>query len=203
MKIYKGFSNQELEHSNPINLFKDWFETAKSQELNDPDAMALATADSDNFPNVRMVLLKKIDHGFVFFSNNQSQKGEELTKNSKAALCFHWKSIRKQVRIQGKVSIIKDQEADDYFETRPRGSRIGAITSKQSSFLESPEKFEKEYKAYEKEVEGKDIKRPDYWVGYRLIPTKIEFWLNAEYRLHQRIRFTKENTKWKKEFLYP
>ena len=165
--------------------------------------MALATVDRNNAPNIRMVLVKKIDHGLVFFTNKDSQKGSEIALNKNAALCFHWKSIRKQVRFRGPVSMIKAEESDEYFHTRPRGSRIGAIVSKQSSTLKSQQQFADEYKSFEESMQGKEIIRPDYWVGYRLEPVEVEFWLNSEFRLHQRMRFSKINKNWEREFLYP
>ena len=203
MNNYQGFNKIELSASDPIDLFSKWFEEAKLNEINDPDAMALATVDRNNVPNIRMVLVKKIDHGLVFFTNKDSQKGSEIALNKNAALCFHWKSIRKQVRFRGPVSMIKAEESDEYFHTRPRGSRIGAIVSKQSSTLKSQQQFAEEYESFEESMQGKEIIRPDYWVGYRLEPVEIEFWLNSEFRLHQRMRFTKINKNWEREFLYP
>ncbi len=203
MNNYQGFNKIELSASDPIDLFCNWFEEAKLEEINDPDAMALATVDRNNAPNIRMVLVKKIDHGLVFFTNKDSQKGSEIALNKNAALCFHWKSIRKQVRLRGPVSMIKAEESDEYFHTRPRGSRIGAIVSKQSSTLKSQQQFADEYKSFEESMQGKEIIRPDYWVGYRLEPVEVEFWLNSEFRLHQRMRFSKINKNWEREFLYP
>ena len=203
MNTYDGFKEKELNYINPVDIFCDWFEEAKTHEPNDPDAMALATVNDEDLPNVRMVLLKNIDHGFVFFSNQNSQKGIELNKNNNAAICFHWKSIRKQVRMKGVVSKIKTIEADDYFNTRPRGSRIGAIVSKQSSILRNPDQFAKEYSSYLSTMEGKEINRPAYWVGYRLVPNEIEFWLNSDYRLHQRLKFSFIDGIWTREYLYP
>ena len=203
MQTYDGFKEKELNYKSPFEIFYDWFEEAKTEEINDPDAMSLATVNDDGQPNVRMVLLKKIDHGFVFFSNKNSQKGIELNKNKSAAVCFHWKSIRKQVRIKGEVSIIAPIEADNYFDTRPRGSRIGAIVSKQSSVLSGPDQFSKEYSEFIESMEGKEIIRPDYWVGYRIIPNEIEFWLNSNFRLHQRLKFKLQNKSWTRDYLYP
>ena len=203
MNTYQGFNKIELSTPDPIDLFRKWFEEAKLNEINDPDAMALATVDRNNAPNIRMVLVKKIDHGLIFYTNKKSQKGSEINLNKNAALCFHWKSIRKQVRFRGAVSMITADESDEYFQSRPRGSRIGAIVSKQSSTLKSQDQFAEEYKSYEVSMEGKEIIRPDYWVGYRLEPIEVEFWLNSEFRLHQRMRFSKINKNWEKEFLYP
>ena len=203
MNNYQGFNKIELSASDPIDLFCNWFEEAKLKEINGPDGMALATVDRNNAPNIRMVLAKKIDHGLVFFTNKDSQKGSEIALNKNAALCFHWKSIRKQVRFRGPVSMIKAEESDEYFHTRPRGSRIGAIVSKQSSTLKSQQQFADEYKSFEESMQGKEIIRPDYWVGYRLEPVEVEFWLNSEFRLHQRMRFSKINKNWEREFLYP
>ena len=203
MNTYQGFNKEELNYSDPLELFNSWFEEAKKLEINDPNAMALATANKEGLPNVRMVLLKGVDTGLVFYTNKNSQKGTELDQNSSAALCFHWKSIRKQVRFKGKVSIINSAESDAYFNSRPRGSRIGAIVSKQSSILESPKIFAEEYKKYSTENENRDLSRPDYWVGYRLIPSEVEFWLNSEFRLHQRLRFKFDSNVWTKNYLYP
>ncbi len=203
MNNYQGFNETELSTNDPFDLFAVWFEEAKANEINDPDAMALATVGKGNVPNIRMVLVKKIDHGLVFFTNKDSQKGSEIAINKNAALCFHWKSIRKQIRFKGAVSMITAEESNEYFHTRPRGSRIGAIVSKQSSTLKSQEQFAKEYKSFEESMQGKDIIRPDYWVGYRLEPVEVEFWLNSEFRLHQRMRFSKVHQKWEREFLYP
>jgi len=203
MNTYQGFNKEELNYSDPLELFDSWFEEAKKLEINDPNAMALATANKEGLPNVRMVLLKGVDTGLVFFTNKNSQKGTELDQNSNAALCFHWKSIRKQVRFKGKVSIINSGESDTYFNSRPRGSRIGAIVSKQSSILESPRTFAEEYKKYSIENENRDLIRPDYWVGYRLIPSEVEFWLNSEFRLHQRLKFKFDSNVWTKNYLYP
>lgn len=203
MNTYQGFNKEELNYSDPLELFNSWFEEAKKLEINDPNAMALATANKEGLPNVRMVLLKGVDAGLVFYTNKNSQKGTELDQNSNAALCFHWKSIRKQVRFKGKVSIINSAESDTYFNSRPRGSRIGAIVSKQSSILESPRTFAEEYKKYSIENENRDLNRPDYWVGYRLIPSEVEFWLNSEFRLHQRLRFKFDSNVWTKNYLYP
>ena len=203
MNTYQGFNKEELNYSDPLELFNSWFEEAKKLEFNDPNAMALATANKEGLPNVRMVLLKGVDAGLVFYTNKNSQKGTELDQNSNAALCFHWKSIRKQVRFKGKVSIINSAESDKYFNSRPLGSRIGAIVSKQSSILESPRTFAEEYKKYSIENENRDLNRPDYWVGYRLIPSEVEFWLNSEFRLHQRLRFKFDSNVWTKNYLYP
>jgi len=203
MNTYQGFNKEELNYSDPLELFNSWFEEAKKLEINDPNAMALATANKEGLPNVRMVLLKGVDTGLVFYTNKNSQKGTELDQNSSAALCFHWKSIRKQVRFKGKVSIINSAESDAYFNSRPRGSRIGAIVSKQSSILESPKTFAEEYKKYSTENENRDLSRPGYWVGYRLIPSEVEFWLNSEFRLHQRLRFKFDSNVWTKNYLYP
>jgi pyridoxamine 5'-phosphate oxidase len=203
MNTYQGFNKEELNYSDPLELFNSWFEEEKKLEINDPNAMALATANKEGLPNVRMVLLKGVDTGLVFYTNKNSQKGTELDQNSNAALCFHWKSIRKQVRFRGKVSIINSAESDTYFNSRPRGSRIGAIVSKQSSILESPRTFAEEYKKYSIENENRDLNRPDYWVGYRLIPSEVEFWLNSEFRLHQRLRFKFDSNVWTKNYLYP
>ncbi|MEM6811526.1 MAG: pyridoxamine 5'-phosphate oxidase [Pseudomonadota bacterium] len=191
---------------NPYDLFKEWLTMAEESEPNDPNAMCLATTSKDGYPNARMVLLKGLDErGFVFYTNAESRKGQELDDNDYAALCFHWKSLRKQVRVQGKVVEIDSEEADQYYATRHRGSRIGAWASKQSRPLESMKHFEDFLERYEKEFEGiDDIPRPDYWKGFRVIPDKIEFWVDGEYRLHQRYVYTATGEgQWKTGMLYP
>jgi pyridoxamine 5'-phosphate oxidase len=188
----------------PFALFSQWLEDATLSEPNDPNAVALATVDADGMPNVRMVLLKAFDgRGFVFYTNLESQKGVELLSSMKAAMCFHWKSLRRQVRVRGAVELVSDAEADAYFATRPRGSRIGAWASKQSRVLESRFALEKAVAEYTaKHVVG-EIPRPAHWSGFRLLPQVIEFWHDRPFRLHDRIRFTRAGEGWEKERLYP
>ncbi|WP_299479940.1 pyridoxamine 5'-phosphate oxidase [uncultured Roseibium sp.] len=190
----------------PFDLFSEWFEDAKASEPNDPNAVALATADETGLPNVRMVLLKEVDErGFVFYTNFESAKGIELLSSGKAAMCFHWKSLRRQVRIRGAVQQVSSEEADSYYQSRPRGSRIGAWASKQSRPLESRFALEKEVAKFTAKFGIGDIPRPDYWSGMRLVPTSIEFWHDRPFRLHDRIVFKREapDQPWEKDRLYP
>ncbi|MEX0954486.1 MAG: pyridoxamine 5'-phosphate oxidase [Rhizobiaceae bacterium] len=188
----------------PIALFSDWLADAEKSEPNDPNATALATVDADGMPDVRMVLLKGHDErGFVFYTNFESAKGRELLANPKAAMCFHWKSLRRQVRLRGPVETVTDDEADAYFASRPRGSRIGAWASKQSRPLESKLALEKAVAEYTLKYPLGDIPRPPHWSGFRIAPTQIEFWHDRPFRLHERIVFTREGDGWGKVRLYP
>ena len=188
----------------PFDLFAAWLKDAESGELNDPTALSLATVDPDGMPNVRMVLLKGYeDGGFTIYTNLESQKGRELLATRKAAMCFHWKSLRRQVRVRGPVSVVSDADADAYYASRPRGSRIGAWASKQSRPLESRFALEKAVAEYTAKYPVGDIPRPDHWSGFRLEPVSIEFWHDRKFRLHDRIAFTREGDGWKKTRLYP
>ena len=190
---------------NPIELFKKWFSKAEETEINDPNAVAVATSNKDNQPTVRMVLLKGLsDKGFVFYTNLNSRKGIELKDNQKASMCFHWKSLRRQVRAIGIVEEVSAKEADDYFNSRPYKNRIGAWASSQSKKLDKRETFLKNIKAYEKKYpDEKNVPRPPHWSGWRLLPNEIEFWLDGEGRIHERLNYRKNNAKWEKELLYP
>lgn len=195
-----------LNSKEPFSLFNLWLQDAENLEPNNPNAMALATVDEENMPNVRVVLLKSFDEkGFVFYTNLESQKGKELLKSPKAALNFHWKSLNRQIRIRGHIQDITSQEADDYFKTRPRGSQIGAFVSKQSRPLESRDCFENELLEAEKHYSSKEIERPSHWSGFRLKPLSIEFWQEELFRLHKRIVFFRKNLdqNWSKTMLYP
>ncbi|MCB1494588.1 MAG: pyridoxamine 5'-phosphate oxidase [Bauldia sp.] len=196
---------RDLEQSaDPISLFSEWFGEAEASEPNDPNAMALATVDEDGLPDVRMVLLKSFDaDGFVFFTNYESAKGRELLANPKAALCFHWKSLRRSVRVRGPVSEVSKEEADAYFASRARGSRIGAWASKQSRPLESRFALEKAVAAFTARFGVGEIPRPDYWSGFRIAPQQIEFWADRPFRLHDRIKFVRTADGWEKSRLYP
>jgi pyridoxamine 5'-phosphate oxidase len=190
--------------ADPFRLFAEWFDEAKSAEPNDPTAMTLATVDADGMPNVRMVLLKGVeDGGFVFFTNFESNKGRELLANPKAALGFHWKSLRRQIRMRGPVEQVDKEEADAYFSTRPRGSRIGAWASKQSRPLESRFALEMAVASYAAKFAVGEVPRPDYWSGFRLKPFEIEFWKDGKFRLHDRVHFRRAGEGWERARLYP
>jgi pyridoxamine 5'-phosphate oxidase len=194
------------EAGEPFALFSAWFDEAVKAEPNDPNAMALATVDADGLPNVRMVLMKSFDeHGFVFFTNMGSQKGRELDAQGKAALGFHWKSLRRQVRVRGPVSHVAPADADTYFATRPRLAQIGAWASKQSRPLESRMAFEKAIAVTTAKYAIGEVPRPPEWSGYRLTPTVMEFWHDRPFRLHDRIEFrrAKAGDAWVKTRLYP
>lgn len=194
------------EADEPFALFSAWLAEAEKTEVNDPNAMALATTDADGLPNVRMVLLKGIDaHGFVFYSNRESDKGVELAANMKAAALFHWKSLRRQVRIRGPVEEVDAATADAYFRSRPLQSRIGAWASQQSRPLESRFALETAVAKYAAKFALGDVPRPPYWVGYRIRPLAMEFWSDGLFRLHDRVRFRRSSPDagWQKERLYP
>lgn len=195
----------------PFLLFEGWFAEAAQHEPNDPNAMALATVDQSGLPNVRMVLLKGLDgpgqanRGFVFYTNSESAKGRELIASGKAALLFHWKSLRRQVRIRGTTAIVGDAEADAYFATRPRGSQIGAWASDQSRPLEGRFALEKSVVVYTAKFNIGQIPRPPHWKGFRLTPLEIEFWHDRPFRLHDRVVFRRSDPSehWRRERLYP
>jgi pyridoxamine 5'-phosphate oxidase len=190
----------------PLRLFDGWLEEARRSEPNDPNAMALATTDEAGMPDVRMVLLKGADRdGFVFYTNAESAKGRELETSPRAALVFHWKSLRRQVRVRGPVERVTDEEADTYFASRPRGSRIGAWASQQSRPLESRFALEKAVAAFTARHALGEIPRPPYWTGFRVRPVQIEFWHDRPFRLHDRVVFRREtpNGEWTKTRLYP
>jgi pyridoxamine 5'-phosphate oxidase len=192
------------EADEPIRLFGQWLADAEKSELNDPSATALATVDADGLPNVRMVLLKGFDEqGFVFYTNFESAKGTEILASMKAAMCFHWKSLRRQVRLRGQVEIVTEDEADAYFESRPRGSRIGAWASKQSRPLESRFALEKAVAEYTARHAVGSIPRPEHWSGFRVVPSQMEFWHDRPFRLHDRVRFDRDGDGWRKVRLYP
>ena len=190
---------------NPIDLFKNWFKKAEETEINDPNAVALGTADKKNQPSVRMVLLKGLSNkGFVFYTNFNSKKGNDLKINQQASMCFHWKSLRRQVRVIGKVEQVTDKEADDYFNSRPYKNRISAWASSQSEKLKSRDVFLSEIKKFEKKYpDQNNTPRPAHWSGWRILPQEVEFWLDGEGRIHERLNYIKTNGKWKKEILYP
>ncbi|NKJ06895.1 pyridoxamine 5'-phosphate oxidase [Rhizobium sp. SG741] len=199
-------SGDFTEQNEPFTLFAAWLHEAETTEPNDPNAVALATVDGDGLPNVRMVLLKGFDSdGFVFYTNFESQKGQEILSQKKAAMCFHWKSLRRQVRLRGLVEVVSDKEADEYYKTRARGSRIGAWASKQSRPLESRFALEKAVAEYTARYVIGDIPRPPYWSGFRIRPLSIEFWHDRQFRLHDRIEFRRDVPEgaWQKVRMYP
>jgi pyridoxamine 5'-phosphate oxidase len=188
----------------PFSLFEQWLADARAAEPNDPEAMALATADAAGQPSVRTVLLK--GHGpagFVFYTNEQSAKGSELAANPRAALLFHWKSLRRQVRIEGPVDRVSSQVADAYFATRARDSQLGAWASDQSRPLDRRETFEQRFAEAKDRFDGKDVPRPPHWGGYRVIPERVEFWSDRPHRLHERRLFVHDGDGWQEGLLYP
>lgn len=190
--------------SDPIALFGAWLGEAEASEPNDPNAMALATVDPDGMPDVRMVLLKSFGaDGFVFYTNTGSAKGQELAANPRAALCFHWKSLTRQVRLRGEIVMVTREEADAYFASRARGSQIGAWASQQSQPLESRFALEKAVAKYTAKFGLGAVPRPPHWTGYRLLPASMEFWRAHTFRLHDRIRFDRGEAGWSGTRLYP
>ena len=198
-------SGDFTEADEPFRLFRSWLADAEASEPNDPTAMALATVDAEGLPNVRMVLLKEVDvRGFVFYTNTESQKGRELEGQPKAAVVFHWKSLHRQVRVRGPVERVSDAEADAYFATRPRGSRIGAWASAQSRPLESRLALEKSVAIFTARYAIGEVPRPPHWTGYRILPVSIEFWHDRPFRLHDRLQFRRQaDGGWQKSRLYP
>ena len=201
-----GLNNCFLETNNPIELFEVWMNEAKKTELNDPNAVALGTSDQHNSPSIRMVLLKDFSKdGFVFYTNLNSQKGNELKNNPKAAMCFHWKSLLRQVRINGTVQKVSKKVADKYYSTRDYESRIGAWASKQSTILNNRNELLNSIEEYKKKYNNKEeVPRPDYWSGWNLIPTSMEFWLDGNNRIHERLKYIKDDVgNWSKSLVSP
>ena len=192
-----------LESEDPLEVFDRWMDEARQAEPNDPNAAALATSTPEGYPSVRMVLIKPVGpQRFAFFTNAESRKGGELAANPQAALCFHWKSLRRQVRVEGRVTELPAIDVDRYFHSRSRASQIGAAVSLQSRELSSREELEAKVRVYTDQHPGK-IPRPDYWRGYLLEPARIEFWMDGAHRLHDRFLFIQDKVGWRRERLYP
>lgn len=192
------------EFPDPLARFQEWFAQASKEEPNLPESMTLATADSKGRPSARMVLLKGADEqGFVFYTNMDSRKGQELGDNPHAALVFHWKSLKRQVRVTGPVERVSDSEADDYFATRARGAQIGAWSSDQSRPMKSAHELEKRVAKYTAKFGVSRIPRPDFWSGYRLVPDEIEFWEERLFRLHSRVHYQRVGDSWTTNYLFP
>lgn len=193
-----------FEREDPFDLFTEWMSAARAAEINDSNAMSLATVDASGLPDVRMVLLKDFDaRGFVFYTNGHSTKGQQLEGTAKAALCLHWKSLRRQVRVRGNVLRVSESEAEAYFTSRARGSQIGAWASDQSAPAESRAELQEAVDRVSAEYEGRDIPRPPHWGGYRVVPEQIEFWRDRPYRLHDRLMFTRVGEGWTRSRLNP
>tara|TARA_B100001094_G_C18041427_1_gene725205 strand:+ start:21 stop:647 length:627 start_codon:yes stop_codon:yes gene_type:complete len=201
-----GINSCFLDLDDPFQLFKEWMEEAKKSEPNDPNAVALATSNKNNIPSVRMVLLKDFnENGFVFYTNLSSQKGNDLKENPYAAMCFHWKSLLRQIRIVGKISLVSNKVADEYYSSRAYESQIGAWASKQSQELKTRDELVKSIQDYKKKFDNKtNVPRPSHWSGWNLFPESIEFWLDGDNRIHERLKYTKNNSgNWTKSLLSP
>ena len=201
-----GLNKCFLDLDDPFQLFEKWFDEAKKKEINDPNALALGTASKTGVPSVRMVLLKGFDkNGFIFYTNLNSQKGNELKENPNATMCFHWKSLLRQIRIVGTLNLVDDKTADDYYNTRAYESRIGAWASKQSSILKSRDELLNSLETFKKKYSNKDkVPRPDHWSGWNLKPSSVEFWLDGDNRIHERLKYSlDEDNNWIKNLLSP
>jgi len=193
------------DHNDPLELFKIWMSEAEKKEINDPNALSLATVNKNSEPSVRMVLLKNVSKkGFVFYTNLNSPKSNDIKKNPKAEMCFYWKSLQRQIRIFGKITQVSDKEANDYFKSRPYKSKIGAWASEQSKVLNKREDFLKKINKFKnKYKEINNVPRPQNWSGFCLNPSSFEFWLGDKHSIHERLKYKKVLSKWKKEILYP
>ena len=200
-----GLNKCFLDLDNPFELFQNWFDEAKKKEINDPNALALGTANKEGIPSVRMVLLKGYnENGFIFYTNLNSKKGNEIKENPNATMCFHWKSLLRQIRIFGSIVQVSEKEADTYFNTRPYESKIGAWASDQSKVMKKKEEFLKKIEDYKKKYNDvNNVPRPQHWSGWCLNPLSIEFWLGDKFRIHERLKYSKISNGWKKEILYP
>ncbi|MDC3071925.1 pyridoxamine 5'-phosphate oxidase [Candidatus Pelagibacter sp.] len=201
-----GLNKCFLDLEDPFDLFEKWFDEAKKKEINDPNALALGTASKTGIPSVRMVLLKDFNkNGFVFYTNLNSQKGNELKDNPNATMCFHWKSLLRQIRVVGTLKLVDRKTADDYYNTRAYESRIGAWASKQSSVLKNRKELLDSLESFKKKYNDKNnVPRPDHWSGWNLKPSSIEFWLDGDNRIHERLKYTlNENNNWTRNLLSP
>ena len=200
-----GLNKCFLDEDNPFDLFKKWFEEAKKKEINDPNALALGTASKKGIPSVRMVLLKSFDkNGFIFYTNLNSQKGNEIKENPNATMCFHWKSLLRQIRIVGTLEQVDNATADAYYNSRNYESRIGAWASNQSSVLENRDKLLNSIEDFKKKYKDKEnVPRPNHWSGWNLKPSSLEFWLDGDNRIHERLKYTLKNNNWSKSLLSP
>ena len=193
------------EDDNPLNLFKEWFDVAKKHEINDPNALSLATSDKKGIPSVRIVLLKDLqDDSFVFYTNLNSEKSKSLNENSTASMCFYWKSISRQIRVTGKVNLVSSEVADEYFSSRPYDSKIGAWASNQSTVLKNRDEIITSIENFKKKYpKSKEVPRPSHWSGWELKPDTIEFWLEGKNRIHDRLKYIKKEKGWQKILLSP
>ncbi len=201
-----GLDKSFLDLDDPFKLFEKWFEEAKNKEINDPNALALGTSTKQGIPSVRMVLLKGFNKdGFIFYTNLDSQKGNEIKENPNASMCFHWKSLLRQIRIVGTLKQVDDKVADEYYNSRAYESRIGAWASKQSSVLKNRDELLNSLEDFKKKYNNKDdVPRPSYWSGWNLKPSSIEFWLDGDNRIHERLKYSlNESNNWVKNLLSP